>query len=393
MRPREGRPGRHDRDDQDQDEQEVQDREQDRDPDENPDVGEDREEHAPVGRWGADILGAGFEARTLELLPDDEDDGAVATLVRHLPALDPGALPGTPTVPTFVYLYLHGWNDYFFHVELAREISRLGGAFYALDLRRYGRSWREGQMLGWITSLTQYDEEIGLALATIRAERGREVDVVLCGHSTGGLTACLWADRHPGALSALVLNSAWLEIQGSEPVRLAGEPVINSLARRDPHRPIPLPSFEPSTLFSMVDGWKERDGELPDASWAEDPYVTGWTVDRRWKVEPTAPIRPGWLQAILAGHARVAAGLDIRCPVLSMSAARSRLGVTWSPRARGADTIIDADATVRRAVGLGKLVTIARFDDGVHDLLLSAPPVRAQVYGALRRWMSAYVLR
>ena len=36
--------------------------------------------------WGPDFLGPGFDARTLELLPDDEDDGAVATLVRHVPA-------------------------------------------------------------------------------------------------------------------------------------------------------------------------------------------------------------------------------------------------------------------------------------------------------------------
>ena len=122
--------------------------------------------------WGPDFLGPGFEARTLELLPDDEDDGAVATLVRHLPALDPGALPGTPTSPSFIYLYLHGWNDYFFQTHLAREISRLGGAFYALDLRRYGRSWREGQMLGWCTSLAEYDEDLGLALSAIRADQG-----------------------------------------------------------------------------------------------------------------------------------------------------------------------------------------------------------------------------
>ena len=68
-------------------------------------------EHAPVDTWGPDFLGPGFETRTLELLPDDEDDGAVATLVRHLPALDPGALPGTPTTPTFIYLYLHGMSS------------------------------------------------------------------------------------------------------------------------------------------------------------------------------------------------------------------------------------------------------------------------------------------
>ena len=91
----------------------------------------------PVDAWGPDLLGPGFAARTLPLLPDEEDDDAVATLVRHMPASDPQALTGTPTTPTFAALYLHGWNDYFFQTHLAREISRLGGAFYALDLRRH----------------------------------------------------------------------------------------------------------------------------------------------------------------------------------------------------------------------------------------------------------------
>ena len=48
-----------------------------------------------VGHLGPDVLGPGFEARTLELLPDEEDDGAVATLVRHVPVSDPAALPET----------------------------------------------------------------------------------------------------------------------------------------------------------------------------------------------------------------------------------------------------------------------------------------------------------
>ena len=69
------------------------------------------------------------------------------------------------------------------------------------------------------------------------------------------------------------------------------------------------------------------------------------------------------------------------------------LGVTWTLESRHADTIIDADTTARRAVMLGNLVTIARFPGGVHDLTLSEPPVREQVFSALRRWMAAYVLR
>ena len=174
---------------------------------------------------------------------------------------------------------------------------------------------------------------------------------------------------------------------------MVGEPVARTLALRDPRMSIPTPAYAPETLFRVTDGWLERDGELPDPAWADDPYVTGWDIEPGWSLLPSAPIRPGWLLAILDGQARVAAGLDIRCPVLSMGSARSHLGVTWTEDSRRTDTIVDADATARRAIGLGKLVTVARFDDGVHDLVLSAPPVREQVFSAMRRWLGGYVLR
>ncbi|WP_249368707.1 MULTISPECIES: alpha/beta hydrolase [unclassified Actinomyces] len=338
------------------------------------------------------MLGPGFQARTLELTPDTEEDGAVATLVRYLPREDPAAPEGTPSEPSFVLLYLHGWNDYFFNPGLARRVARLGGAFYALDLRRYGRSLREGQMLGWVEDLAAYDEEIGLALTLAWAEHGQSLPTVLCGHSTGGLTASLWAHRHPGVLAGLVLSSAWLEIQGAEPVRVLGEPIVRALARLSPRDPVTLPSYDPSTLFTVVDGWTEADGELPDPSWADDPYVTGWHVDPEWKHLPTPPIRPGWLAAILDGQAAVASGLAVTCPVLSIGSARSHLGVVRSQDSRSTDTVVDADGTARRAIGLGPLVTVARVEGAVHDVFLSAPPVREQGYAVLERWLRGYVL-
>ena len=49
-------------------------------------------EHAPVDAWGPDFLGPGFEARTLELLPDDEDDeddeGTMVSLLDMASQLD-----------------------------------------------------------------------------------------------------------------------------------------------------------------------------------------------------------------------------------------------------------------------------------------------------------------
>ncbi|AYD89212.1 hypothetical protein D5R93_02510 [Actinomyces lilanjuaniae] len=217
--------------------------------------------------------------------------------------------------------------------------------------------------------------------------------MVLNGHSTGGLTAALWAHRHPGVLSGLALTSPWLETWGGHPTRTLGRPVIRTLARVSPRMELPTGTISPSDVFYVADGWNdERDGALPDPSWAQDPYATGWDLNPAWVLRPWAPVRPGWLLAVLDGQARVAQGLDIDCPVLLMASARSRVSLGWTPQARHADTIIDAQAAARNSVRLGNLVTITRFAGGVHDLTLSEPPVRERVFSTLGRWLMSYAL-
>ena len=60
---------------------------------------------------------------------------------------------------------MHGWNDYFFQTHLADAFADLGFDFYALDLRRYGRSLRLGQLRGFITDLDDYGPELDAAAA------------------------------------------------------------------------------------------------------------------------------------------------------------------------------------------------------------------------------------
>ena len=89
-------------------------------------------EAGPPGlQWSADILGDGYESRTIELL-DDAEGPCVATLVRATP----------PASARMTVLYLHGRNDYFFQTEMAQHLVNAGAAFYALDMRKYGRSLR-----------------------------------------------------------------------------------------------------------------------------------------------------------------------------------------------------------------------------------------------------------
>ncbi|MDN2783611.1 alpha/beta hydrolase, partial [Campylobacter jejuni] len=51
--------------------------------------------------------------------------------------------------------------------------------------------------------------------------------LILMGHSTGGLTLSLWADRHPGRAAAVVLNRPWLEFQAHAAGRAVISPLID----------------------------------------------------------------------------------------------------------------------------------------------------------------------
>ncbi|GAB3707976.1 alpha/beta hydrolase [Mariniluteicoccus flavus] len=314
--------------------------------------------------WQPDVL-EGFESLVLSL-PDavaaaGEPEGElVATLVR------PVARPGSRRA----VIYLHGWSDYFFQTHLAEFWSAQGWDFHAVDLRRYGRSWREGQFMGFTVDLDEYADELDAAYAVVAEDHDQ---IVLMGHSTGGLVAALYADVRPGRFAGVVLNSPWLDLQGTPLLRTLGAPIIKTLGTQRPSAVIPLSD----TGFYSRSLLTRHGGE--------------WDYDEAWKSSPDMLIRVGWLRAVLQGHAKVAAGLGIDCPVLVMASGHSNFARRWSEQLKSADIVLDVDQIAKRAVKLGPLVTVGRFEGGVHDLVLSAPPVREQVFALMARWTAGFV--
>lgn len=373
--------------------------------------------------WEPDVL-PGFERRTLPLPADEDEPEVVATLVRrarpetprpdagtrrgqrHVGADNPQVarlweelselgrrlgLRGTgrahtdgspePEAPVEVpdagvdVLYVHGWLDYFFQVHLADFWESLGVRFHALDLRRYGRSIREGQTPGYIRSLATYDEDIEAALDVMGHGRADQPErrLVLMGHSTGGLTVSLWTARNQERVAGLVLNSPWLEFQPREAVRKLMEPGIRVQSALVPR----------SQLVNLDRGLYAR--SISARFGGEWDYDVKWRPDAGWA--PT----PAWLAAIFRGQDQVARGLGIEVPVLVLLSSRSTIPTRWSEEMRSTDSVLDVVGIARRVPDVGSLVTLVRIDGGLHDVTLSAPPVREHVWRQTRRWFDGYV--
>lgn len=328
--------------------------------------------------WLPDVLGDGYERLTLPLADDDEGP-VVATLVRRVPDAAFAVVPDAG----FDVLYVHGWSDYFFQTELADFWTAHGARFFALDLRKYGRSLRTGQTPGFVTDLSTYDEDIEAALAAMAASTPEAAAatvpapaprrLVLMGHSTGGLTLSLWTARNPDRVSALVLNSPWLEFQTRQVGRVALAPLVTLGARLDPRAPLPTVDLGFYTRSVSAD----FDGE--------------WSYNYLWRPLHGFEVRPGWLGAVLAGHAQVAHGLKIPVPILTLLSTHSTLLPRWTPDMMHTDTALDVVGIARRATDLGATCTIARIEGALHDVVLSAPPVRAAAYQQIATWLRAYV--
>lgn len=322
--------------------------------------------------WGPDILGKGFEQLTLPL-GEDHEGPLVATLVRHLPSRRPRLAP--PSLEGVDVLYVHGWSDYFFNRRFARFWSDRGARFFALDLRKYGRSLREGQTPGYISDLGEYDAEIGAAMAAM----GRDADgtgsrrLILAGHSTGGLTLSLWADRHPGAAAALVLNSPWLEFQLTGITRMAIAPVLQLHSR-----------LRPLDIWPQVDFgyYSQAQSAVADP---DDPM----DIVAEWRPERSMTVHVGWIHAVVAGHARVAAGLAVEGQVCVLLSAQTVVPTKWSDALTRADSVLVVEDIARASLRLGPSVTVERIAGALHDVFLSRHDVRTLAYARLGRWVDA----
>ncbi len=311
-----------------------------------------------------DVLGRPYTAETIPLA-DDAEGEVVATLVRR------SAGRGRKRA----VLHVHGFNDYFFQTGYADWWVERGYHFYALDLRKYGRSLRDHQTPNYIEDVHDYFEELDAAWQRI-VERDHLTEVVVSAHSTGGLVTALWLDdRRPDALVGVVHNSPWLDMHGPFWVRTVGTAVVNRVGARQPRRII------------------RRSGDGIYGRSLHRSFDGEWDFDLELKTLASHPIYAGWLRAIRLAHAELHAGLAIARPVLVLTSGGSASPSVMGEDVHTHDVVLDIEQIRQWAPALGPHVTIVSIDGARHDVVLSRAEPRARVYDELDRWMSAYVER
>lgn len=312
--------------------------------------------------YSADILGEGYEQQILNF-PDDYEGRVVATLVRK---------KANHTTDKAV-LYIHGYIDYFFQKEMAEQFNLHGYDFYALDLRKYGRSKLPHQTFFNVHDLREYDAEISRALELIEQESHHQV--LLAGHSTGGLIATLYAAhyRQNSLIKALWVNSPFYEFNLSLAEKKLGIPLLSQVGRVLPRQPFP----SKLNRWYVISLHQSLKGE--------------WDFDLNWKPVSAPTVLLSFVRAIHSAQKEVHKGVYIDIPVLVMHSHQTKNPKRWHKSVTQSDVILNVKDIRKYAKKIKGDVTIQSIQNGVHDLVLSAPAVREAVYQKLFQWLNSKI--
>ncbi len=319
---------------------------------------------SPATRWKPDILGNDWVARSIPLGSDDEGP-LDATLVRKA---------GARNSPRAV-LYIHGFVDYFFQAHEGEFFEQLGYDFYAIDLRKYGRSLHQGQTPNYVENLADYRFELDAAARIIASEGHTEL--IVLGHSTGGLVASLWVNARTNRsehdlgieITGLILNSPWFDLNKPWITRALGTPLIAELSKFAPRLKVgSLKPYYGRALHSSAEG--------------------EWDYDLALKPHEGFPVRAAWFTAVRRAHAQIARGLNIHCPVLVLASERSGNAEKYHHELVTTDSVLNVEHIAAGASKLGAQVTFVPIAQGAHDLALSPEPLRTSYFDAMRAWLA-----
>jgi alpha-beta hydrolase superfamily lysophospholipase len=246
-----------------------------------------------------------------------------------------------------VVVLIHGFSAHcanFRHV--AQALADASVATLMFDSRGHGRS--QGRR-GFVRRFTDYSDDLGLVLATARAEVPG-VPVALLGHSQGGTVALDYLTSGHGSVDGLVLAAPWLALKLKVPV------VKLILAR----------------LMGQIWPTLTMGNEILPETVSRNPEVlAGWQTDTLIHHVAT----PRWFNEVRLAQTRIIAQPGrLQVPTLLLVA--------------GDDRLVSSDTSLAFAAAVGPMVEVRQYPGLYHEIFLE--PERAGVIADMVHWITQH---
>ena len=240
-------------------------------------------------------------------------------------------------------IWLSGRNDYFYHYHISQQFN---------DYDIYSPSYRNCHELkddvsDYIYDIQQITEEIDILYSHFNLDKYDEI--ILYGHSTGGLIAILYQQNTKNKITKIVLNAPWIDYK----FKYYDHYIFHYL------------------LYYIIPYIPEYD-LTNKKSFKENKYMTmlskKFNIDNLYKKKYNTPIISSWFRNIIKYHN------DISCNKIKLKYKTLILLSDHTAKFKGAeigDEVLDIDQHKKQILNLGDNIELCLIKDASHDVFVS----------------------
>ena len=270
-------------------------------------------------------------------------------------------------------LYIHGYIDYFFQAHLGAQFNANGFDFFALDLRKHGRSLLAHQRPNYCKDIEEYFEEISISIRKIQE---KSTAIYLLGHSTGGLVASSYMNqgKEKGRIAGLLLNAPFFDLNQNK-----FEKCI---------------TYFVSKIISKIAIYSKTNGALSPiyAKSIHKDFYGEWDFNINWKPIKGFPTYFKWIVAIIKAQKKLEQS-HITVPILILHSSDSIKLSTFSKEAMSKDIVLNIQDMKNIGATLGNKVSFLKIKNAQHDVFLSEKKVRATAFDQMFSWLSTIAVK
>ncbi len=279
------------------------------------------------------------------------------------------ALAADQLTPRGALIILPGRSESIYkYFEVAYDLRHLGLRMYLMEHRGQGAAERlldDGQK-SYVKNFQDYVDDLGTFIDQVVKPDGFAAIYVL-GHSMGGTIATLYAERHPGALSGLIVSSPMFQIDTGKYTEWAAYLLTAGLTTVGKGQ-----DYAPG--FGPVNPAADRfEGNLETLS------EVRWEMWRALRLERPELILGGQTNRFCKEALEATWQVQVEAKKLTVPMLLLQAGRDGYVKADGQDRVC------RRAQRCERI----RLEDGMHELLMERDAVRDRALSAIERFLEA----
>ncbi|WP_010252233.1 alpha/beta hydrolase [Myroides injenensis] len=260
---------------------------------------------------------------------------------------------------TKTILYVHGFSDYFFQTHIMDYFTQHNINFFAVDLRKCGRSLLPHQHPNYCKSFREYFPDLDYAIEFIYKENPN-TQLFLLGHSTGGLLVTYYAKfgLHRKKVDGVVLNSPFLDFN----IPFYKKPFIGMMAKNKYQK----------DDFASIEGLSDIYGRS-----LHKDFEGEWEFNKDLK--PILPFSAycAWILAVLHVQSIIQEEPNMGdLPILLMHSDVSGNPNKTTSLTAMSDVVLNVKDMTRVGKKLSNNVKEVIINKGLHDLFLSKKEIR-----------------